>query len=117
MSTKINIEYQKKNYTLEYSRQSARQMEDNGFILEQLTEKPVTMIPMLVHGAFMKHHKGIKRALVDEIFEHLTGKEGTDGENGFLAALVEMYAETVNTLTDSKADDEGNAATWKVVKG
>ena len=37
--------------------------------------------------------------------------------NGIIAVLAEMYAETVQTLTDSKAVDEGNAAVWKVTKG
>jgi glycosyltransferase involved in cell wall biosynthesis len=39
-----------------------------------------------------------------------------DGENGFIQTLLEMYAETVNVLTDNKPADEGNVATWKVIK-
>ena len=54
--------------------------------------------------------------LVDEIYEHITDKIG-DEDNGFVHALLEMYSETVNTLTDNKPSDEGNAATWKVTKG
>ena len=40
-----------------------------------------------------------------------------DGEDGFIQVLLEMYAETVNTLTGNSSVDEGNAATWKVTKG
>ncbi len=116
MSTKINVEYQKHEYVLEFSRNSVRAMEQQGFVLEQISDKPVTMIPLLVYGAFMKNHKGIKRQLVDEIYEHITDKIG-DGENGFIQALLEMYAETVSTLTDGASVDEGNAAVWKVTKG
>ena len=116
MATKITITYNKKSYDLEYSRNSVKQMEQQGFVLSQIGEKPVNMIPLLVYGAFMKNHKGIKQSLMDEIFEHITDKVG-DGENGFIRALLEMYAETVNTLTDNTSVDEGNAATWKVVKG
>ena len=116
MSTTITLNYGKQTYTLEYSRNSVKQMEQQGFVLDQLSEKPMTMVPMLVYGAFTKNHKGIKRALVDEIYEHVADKFEDSG-NGFVQALVEMYAETVNVLTENAAVDEGNAATWKVNKG
>lgn len=116
MSTKITIEYQKKEYVLEYSRNTVKQMEQQGFVLDKIAEQPMTMVPMLVYGAFVKNNKGIKRALVDEIYEHVADKIG-DGDNGFIHALLEMYAETVNTLTDNEEIDEGNRAVWKVTKG
>lgn len=115
MSTKITVTYKKHDYDLEFSRNAVKQMEQQGFVLEQISEKPMTMLPLLVYGAFMKNHKGIKRSLVDEIYEHITDKVG-DGESGFIQALLEMYSETVNVLMSNTAD-EGNAATWKVSKG
>lgn len=116
MSTKITITYQSNEYVLEYSRNAVKQMEQQGFVLDQISDKPMTMVPLLVYGAFMKNNKGIKRNLVDEIYEHISDKIG-DGENGFIQTLLEMYAETVNTLTDNNAVDEGNLAVWKVTKG
>ena len=116
MATKITVSYDKQTYDLEYSRNAVKAMEQQGFVLDQIGDKPMNMVPILVYGAFMKNHKGIKRALVDEIFDHITDKVG-DGENGFIQALLEMYAETVNVLTDNSSVDEGNAATWKVIKG
>lgn len=117
MSTTIKLTYNKQEYILEYSRNAVKQMEQQGFVLDQIGDKPMTMVPLLVYGAFIKNHKGIKRSLVDEIYENIADKTGEDGENGFLQALLEMYAETVNTLTGNTAADEGNAATWKVTKG
>lgn len=117
MSTKITVTYKKQDYVLEYSRATAKQIEDQGFILDQLTDKPATMIPLLVYGAFMKNNRGIKRSLVDEIYENIVGKIGADGEDGFINILGEMYAETVTSLMGDNAVDEGNAATWKVTKG
>lgn len=117
MSTKITISYNRNDYTLEFSRATAAQIEDQGFVLDQLTEKPVKMIPLLFYGAFLKHNRGIKRSLVDEIFDNLVGKTGSGDDAGIIGVLAEMYAETVQTLTDSTVVDEGNAATWKVVKG
>ena len=106
--SKITISYDKKEYALEYSRQSVRTMEAQGFVLDQISSKPVTMIPMLFTGAFMKNHKGIKRNLMDEMYEEVPDK------TGLLQALMELYAETLSTLTDDK-EDAGNA-TWVMVK-
>lgn len=116
MATKITVNYKEKDYTLEYSRATAAQIEEHGFVLEQLTEKPVKMIPLLIYGAFLKHNRGIKRSLVDEIYENMLNKSGDGEDSGIIAVLVEMYSETVNTLTDNATVDEGNAATWKVTR-
>ena len=117
MSTKITVTYKDKDYILEYSRITAKQIEDNGFVLEQLTDKPATMIPLLVYGAFAKNNRGIKRTLVDEIYANLIKKVGDDGEEGFINVLAEMYSETVSSLVGDDNIDEGNAATWTVTKG
>lgn len=117
MSTKISINYKGKDYDLEFSRATAGQIEDQGFVLDQITEKPVKMIPLLFYGAFLKHNRGIKRQLVDEIFDNLVNKAGDDNESGIVGVLAEMYAETVQTLTDTQSADEGNLAVWKVTKG
>ena len=106
--SKISINYNEKDYTLEYNRQSVRMMESQGFVLEQISEKPVTMIPMLFSGAFAKNHRGIKRALIDEIYDECPDN------TGLLDALMEMYAETLSTLTDEKKD--GGNAVWAVMK-
>lgn len=115
MSTKIELTYNKKTYILEYSRQSVRTMEQQGFVLDKIGDMPMTMVPLLVYGAFAKHHKDVKRKLMDEIYDHI---RDTDGEEGFLRTLLEMYSDTVNTITAGASDiDEGNEATWKVMKG
>lgn len=106
--SKITLNYNDKDYTLEYNRQSVRMMESQGFVLEQISAKPVTMIPMMFSGAFIKNHRGLKRALIDEIYDEVADK------SGLLNALMEMYAETLSTLTDEK-EVEGNAI-WAVVK-
>ena len=108
--SKINLTYDKKEYTLEYSRQSVKTMENQGFILEELTAKPANMIPLLFAGAFIKNHSGkngVKRKVVDEIFD------GLDDKSALVESLMEMYAETLSTLTESSG--EGNV-TWAMVK-
>ena len=105
--SKIKLTYDKKEYILEFNRQSVKTMESQGFVLEELTAKPMTMIPLLFNGAFIKNHRGIKRNLMDEIFEEIGDK------TALMEALMEMYAETLSTLTEGSG--EGNA-TWAMTK-
>ena len=107
--SKIAITYEEKTYELEFNRNAVRMLEGQGFNIDALTAQPVTMIPLLFYGAFAKNHTGIKRNLVDKIYESLQNK------SGLIQALAEMYAETVNTLLDSGSETEGNAV-WEVVK-
>ena len=117
MATQITVTYKNDNYLLEYSRLTASAIEKQGFVLDELTAKPNIMIPLLVHGAFLRHHRDIKQKLVDEIYANVVNKAGKEGEEGFISILADMYAETVSTLTDENAVDEGNAATWTVTRG
>ena len=108
--SKINLTYDKKEYVLEYNRQSVKTLESQGFVLEELTTKPMTMIPLLFSGAFIKNHSGkdgVKRKVVDEIFNEINDK------TALMEALMEMYADTLSTLTEENG--EGNA-TWALVK-
>lgn len=105
--SKIVLNYENKEYELEYNRQSVKLMESQGFSLDELTSKPMTMIPLLFSGAFLKNCKGVKRSTVDDIFN------GIGDKNALLEALMEMYAETLSSLTDSA--DEGNV-TWTLQK-
>ena len=102
--SKITITFDKTEYILEYNRQSVKTMEAQGFVLDELTSKPMTMIPMLFAGAFIKNHRGLKRAVIDDIFDHINDK------TGLMEALMELYAETLSSLTNN-AEAEGNA-TW-----
>ena len=48
MATKITVTYKNENYILEYSRLTASAIEKQGFVLDDLTNKPNIMIPLLV---------------------------------------------------------------------
>lgn len=107
--SKITFTYGKTEYNLEYSRQSVKTMESQGFILDELSSKPMTMIPMLFQGAFQKNHRGMKRNLMDEIYDNISDK------TGLMQALVELYAETLSTLTEDSENEQGNVV-WAMVK-
>ena len=102
MSKQITFEHEKKQYTLEYTLRTAGQANEDGFILDELGDKPALMIPKLVYWAFMRHHRGITRKQTEGIYEWIKDK------NGFITALAEMYADAVNALVDDE-ENEGNA--------
>lgn len=106
MSKKIEFEFENKNYTLEYTLRTAGQANEDGFILDQLGDKPALMIPKLVYWAFARHHKGITRKQTETIYEWIRDK------TGFVTALAEMYADAVNALVDDTDDGEQGNANW-----
>lgn len=104
----IKLTYNGVSYTLGFNRESVKQLESTGFKINEIADKPATMIPMLFYGAFAKNHKGIKRKLVDEIFDNINGK------TELIQVLGESYAETLSTILESESN-EGNAI-WEVVR-
>ena len=100
MAKKIEFDYEDELYTLEFSRRTITTMERNGFILEQIGEKPQTMIPMLFHGSFMMHHPRIKEETVNTIYKNLTDKDE------LLKELIECYRSALEYLFDEPEDEE-----------
>ena len=105
--SKIVMNYENKEYVLEFNRQSVKTMESQGFVLDEIASKPMTMIPLLFSGAFIKNCKGTKRSVIDAIFDDIGDK------TGLMQALMEMYEDTLSTLTDDSG--EGNVS-WAMVK-
>lgn len=105
MAKTITIKYEGTEYTLEFTRKSIEAMERQGFVIGDIKTKPMTTLPTLFAGAFLAHHRFIKRDVVDAIFEKLSDKEK------FLEKLAEMYAEPLEALMDEPEESEGNL-TW-----
>ena len=107
MGKQINFEYKNKEYTLEFTRESVKQMEREGFVAGDILTKPMLTLPKLFAGAFKAHHRfDIKQKQIDEIFELFTNKQA------LVEKLAEMYAEPMETLMDNDSVDEGNAIAW-----
>ena len=108
MGKQLVFEYKNKEYTLEYTRESVKQMEREGFKGEDVANKPMLTLPKLFAGAFKAHHKfDTKQKQIDEIFELFTNKQA------LVEKLVEMYMEPMETLMDDDNIDEGNAIAWE----
>lgn len=95
-------------YTLEFTRKAIELMEKNGFVAADMERKPMTLLPALFAGAFLAHHRFVKRDVIDAIYAKLNHKDELIG------ALVEMYNEPLMALLDEpeQENDEGNLS-WK----
>ena len=108
MAKTLNFEYKGKEYTLEYTRETIKQMEREGFVAEDVANKPMLTLPKLFAGAFKAHHKfDAKQKVIDEMFERFTNK------GALLEKLAEMYHEPFEALMDDENIDEGNAIAWE----
>lgn len=105
MSKKIELIYDDTEYVLEYTRNTVQQMESKGFVAADVVKKPVTILPELFAGAFLAHHRGVKRKVIDEIFDLTTNRGDLVGK------LAEMYNAPINALMEDPEDDQGNV-TW-----
>lgn len=88
-------------YTLEYTRKTVEMMEKQGFIADDVEKKPMTMLPALFAGAFLAHHRFVKREVIDNIYKKLTHKDK------LIEKLVEMYNDPIMTLL-TEPEQEGN---------
>lgn len=106
MSKQLHFSYEGKDYTLEYTKRTIKQMEDNGFIIDQMNQKPMTTLPELFAGAFRANHKTIKRDLIDEIYDHMPNKED------LIIKLVEMYNEQMEGLVNEPDEHDSKKVEW-----
>lgn len=108
MNKKIEFSYKGKDYVLEYNREAIAFIERQGFSVNELSSKPMVMLPLAFSGLFFKNHKTVTQKLVDEIYDKFTDK-GT-----LISTISEMLTETYNTLQAEPEGEEGNIS-WKIV--
>ena len=100
MAKQLTFTHNGKDYVLEFTRNTVRQMENNGFIANDIDIKPMTVLPALFAGAFLAHHRHEKTEVVDAIYSKLKDK------HLLIEKLAEMYNEPISTLLEEP--DEGN---------
>lgn len=98
----INFEYNGRQYCLEYTRDTVKQMEAGGFNINDLGDKPATRIEQLWAGAFLANHRrNTSNTIIKEMYGKMKDKEA------LLQKLAEMYNNTLSYLMPEE-DDEGN---------
>lgn len=104
MAKTISLSYEGADYTLEFTRKSIEEMERRGFTTSDISKKPVTTLPALFAGAFLAHHRYLKREKIDAIFKNTKNKDELFDKLGV------MYSETLDSLMDEPEESEGNAS-------
>jgi hypothetical protein len=102
----ITLTHEGVRYTLEYNRNSIRQMERQGFKINEADSKPLTTVLDMFKGAFLMHHRNIDPKIIDDLFDTVPNKED------LIAKLSEMYSEPMLALVSDPEGGEGNT-TWE----
>lgn len=108
MAKQIKFSFEGKDYTLEFTRDTIRQMERQGFVIDEVDRKPMTMIPQLFAGAFKAHHKFTEQDTIDRIYALMPDKEK------LMKTLGEMYNEPMKSLMVEPDSKSGKNVSWEV---
>ncbi len=106
MAQNIEFEYEGKQYTLEFTRDIVRQMENAGFLIDEVQTKPALRVPQLFAGAFLRRHRREKQEKIEEIYKHFKDKDR------LIAKLSEMYYEALSTIMDEPEEDDPKKIVW-----
>lgn len=109
MNTKIELEYEGQNYTLEYDRDGIRMLESRGFAVDEFLQKPMTNIELVFQGAFLKHHPNTKLTTINDIFTECPDK------GQLVSVLHKMVTDSYTSLLSEPEDDDPKKAIWKTV--
>jgi len=93
---KINIG--DKDYNLELNRKTVLWLENKGFALEKLEEKPITMYGLLFESAFIANYPNLNAS---EMMEKYEEEDGDSAE--VVEFLIEEYTAFINALADTKS--------------
>ena len=107
MAKQIVFTYEDKEYTLEFTRRTVKQMEDEGFVAQDIDRKPMTLLPALFAGAFKAHHRFVKQDVIDKIYAGMPHKDELIGK------LAEMYNTPIVTLMEEPDEKAVKNVSWE----
>ena len=79
----------KREYTLEFDRDSVRFAESRGFRVDDVDTYSMTKVPEFFWYAFRMHHKSVSLGQAEEILRQIGGMD-----NAIAKRLVELWAQT-----------------------
>lgn len=108
MSIKITDNETHETYELDFSRDSIRFAEKNGFKLEEVPVFPVTKFPELFYYALRMHHKNLARTQTDALYRKLGGYT-----EKFLERLIMLYNQAAcsNNLIEEEEAEKNSLMT------
>lgn len=98
----ISFDYNGKHYCLEYSRETAMEMEAEGFSITDVQEKVMTRSIQLWTGAFKKNHPDADEKIVMEMYDKYGNR------TKIKEALQTMIIDTYKFLVPTEGDDDGD---------
>ena len=104
----IKYKYEGNEYLLDFDRASVEMLEKTGFSIQDFSRQIATMQPLLFRGAFFKNHKFAKGLDYNKMWDEVKNKKGLTN------ALLDMVAETYQTLMADEEEQEGNE-NWEVI--
>lgn len=107
MAKQMTFTYDGKEYTLEFTRRTVKQMEEEGFVAQDIDRKPMTLLPALFAGAFKAHHRFVKQDVIDEIYAGMPRKEELVGK------LAEMYNDPIAALMEEPDEKSVKNVEWE----
>lgn len=107
MAKQMTFTYDGKEYTLEFTRRTIKQMENEGFVAQDIDRKPMTLLPALFAGAFKAHHRFVKQDVIDEIYKGMPRKEELVGK------LAEMYNDPIAALMEEPDEKSVKNVEWE----
>ena len=97
MAKQIVFTYEDKEYTLEFTRRTVKQID----------RKPMTLLPALFAGAFKAHHRFVKQDVIDKIYAGMPHKDELIGK------LAEMYNDPIVTLMEEPDEKAVKNVSWE----
>lgn len=102
----IEFDYDGNHYVLEFNRKAIQRLEEGGFVIGEMAEKPFTRIPELFYGALQMHHKNIRREYADEMLDHFD-------KTALASKLTEMYADVLESFLSVNGEDDEKNIVWE----
>ena len=106
MTRRIHFMYKDKEYCLEFTRTTIKRMEAKGFVVADVLNKPMSMLPELFAGSFLAHHPFTRRKEIDEIYEQF------DDKGELLNTLAEMYSLVLDDFVN-ELEKPGKGLKWE----
>lgn len=101
----ITFKHKNDTYTLMYTAETVKQLENAGFDIDNFGSKLVNNTEMLFRGAFIEKHPNISEDTVKEIWKAMPHKKEV------IRTLIQMYNTPVAELFD---EPESGEIEWKV---
>lgn len=107
MEKKLTLHYNGTDFTLEFTRRTVAEMEFSGFNVNELSTKPMILLPKLFAGAFKAHHRHLNPNTIETIYETI------ENRSELMNKLAELYNEPLRALLEDPEVDDAKKSTWE----